>query len=139
MLDWVLGQSAADMWSAFELLAELIGDVRKSTDTVVSNRMNAWWQSATDAVPFLRRLQREFRGAVEIQLGKRLVDGRWISDHVLALANTIDDHHFVDRLPILADALEEAGCDDRFVLDHLRSTASHNSACFVVDGILYRQ
>jgi hypothetical protein len=42
------------------------------------------------------------------------------------------------RLGVLADALEEAGCTDRYVLGHLRSGGDHVRGCFVVDHILGR-
>jgi hypothetical protein len=139
ILDWVLEQSSTDMWLAFEILAELIGDVKMSTDTIVSDRLNAWWKSPTEATTFLRQIQKDFRNAVEIQLGRRLIDDRWISDNVTALASSISDFQVLDRLPILADAMEEAGCDDSFILVHLRSEVSHKSGCWVVDEILHRQ
>ena len=44
-----------------------------------------------------------------------------------------------DRMPILADAMEDAGCDDRVMLDHLRSaTAIHVRGCWALDVILGR-
>jgi hypothetical protein len=46
-----------------------------------------------------------------------------------------DDHRFED-LPILADALEEAGCDDDGVLSHCRLFPRHARGCWVVDAIL---
>ena len=39
-------------------------------------------------------------------------------------------------LPLLADALEEAGCDDRVVLDHCRGPGPHARGCWVVDLVL---
>lgn len=41
-------------------------------------------------------------------------------------------------LPILADALEEAGCDSRALLDHLRGGAQHYPGCWAVDLLLGR-
>jgi len=46
-----------------------------------------------------------------------------------------DDRAF-DRLPILADALEEAGCEDQDILGHCRSGGEHVRGCWVVDGLL---
>jgi hypothetical protein len=43
------------------------------------------------------------------------------------------------RLAVLADALEEAGCDDRQILEHLRSGGDHVRGCFVVDLILAKE
>jgi hypothetical protein len=41
-----------------------------------------------------------------------------------------------DRLPILADALEDAGCDNADILNHCRQPGEHVRGCWVVDLIL---
>lgn len=46
-----------------------------------------------------------------------------------------EDHGFGD-LPVLADALEEAGCSDAVLLDHCRRPGDHVRGCWVVDFIL---
>jgi hypothetical protein len=48
-----------------------------------------------------------------------------------------DDRRFSD-LPILADALEDAGCRDPEILGHLRSPGPHARGCFALDVILGR-
>jgi hypothetical protein len=40
------------------------------------------------------------------------------------------------RLGVLADALEEAGCRDGQLLDHLRGPGPHARGCWVVDAVL---
>jgi hypothetical protein len=60
----------------------------------------------------------------------------WQGETVLRLARGIYDERAWDRLPILADALEEAGCADPAVLGHLRHTGPHARGCHVVDGLL---
>ncbi len=42
-------------------------------------------------------------------------------------------------LPILADALEEAGCGDGDILSHCRGAGPHARGCWVVDSILGKQ
>jgi hypothetical protein len=42
-------------------------------------------------------------------------------------------------LAILADAVEEAGCDDPEILAHLRSARAHVRGCWVVDAILDKE
>jgi hypothetical protein len=44
-----------------------------------------------------------------------------------------------DRLAVLADALEEAGCQDGQILGHLRSGGEHYRGCFVVDALLGKE
>jgi hypothetical protein len=43
------------------------------------------------------------------------------------------------RLSALADALEEAGCTEAAVLDHLRSPGPHVRGCWVVDLLTGRE
>jgi hypothetical protein len=42
------------------------------------------------------------------------------------------------RLSVLADALEEAGCDNADILDHCRHPGEHVRGCWVIDQILGR-
>jgi hypothetical protein len=43
------------------------------------------------------------------------------------------------RLTVLADALEDAGCDDADLLGHLRGPGLHVRGCFAVDLLLGKQ
>jgi hypothetical protein len=45
----------------------------------------------------------------------------------------------MERLPILADALEDAGCDNGDILSHCRSPGPHVRGCWAVDLILGKQ
>jgi hypothetical protein len=55
---------------------------------------------------------------------------------VIALAQGIYDERAFDRLPILADALQDAGCDNDDILNHCRDTGPHARGCWVVDLVL---
>jgi hypothetical protein len=57
----------------------------------------------------------------------------WLTADVRALAEAAYADRAFDRLPILADALEEAGCTDRSMLDHCRQPGEHVRGCWVVD------
>jgi hypothetical protein len=61
----------------------------------------------------------------------------WRTSNVLDLARTIrEDWHF-DRLPILADALMDAGCADEYILGHCHDPgANHGPGCWIIDGLL---
>lgn len=66
-------------------------------------------------------------------------DSRWLewNDRTLPkLAQAIYDEFAFDRLPILADALEEAGCTDPDIFDHCRQPGEHVRGCWVVDLLL---
>jgi hypothetical protein len=58
---------------------------------------------------------------------------------VIALATAAYDSRDFSCLPILADALEEAGCDDADILSHCRGEGTHVRGCWVVDLVLGRQ
>jgi hypothetical protein len=60
----------------------------------------------------------------------------WDNGAIPALARSIYDDRALDRLPILADALEDAGCADRPILDHCRGPGPHCRGCWVVDLVL---
>lgn len=63
-------------------------------------------------------------------------DKRWRSEAVVPLAAGEYTSRAFDRLPILADALEEAGCDHPDVLTHCRGDGPHVRGCWVVDCVL---
>jgi hypothetical protein len=60
----------------------------------------------------------------------------WLTATVVALARGIYDERAFDRMPILADALQDAGCDNADVLDHCRGPGPHVRGCWVVDMLL---
>jgi hypothetical protein len=67
----------------------------------------------------------------------------WLTADASALAQAAYDERGLpsgeldpERLAILADALEEAGCTDQTVLDHLRSSGPHVRGCWALDLIL---
>jgi hypothetical protein len=60
----------------------------------------------------------------------------WRSETVVALASGIYAEWAFDRLHILADALEEAGCDHPDILAHCRGPGPHVRGCWVVDLVL---
>ena len=61
------------------------------------------------------------------------LDRSWLTSTVVALANGIYADRAFDRLPILADALQDAGCDNADVLTHCRGDGPHVRGCWVVD------
>jgi hypothetical protein len=52
------------------------------------------------------------------------------------LARSIDEEKRFEDLPILADALEEAGCDQAELLGHCRKGGTHAAGCWVLDLLL---
>jgi hypothetical protein len=64
------------------------------------------------------------------------VEPPWLTSDVLALATGVYEEKAFDRMPILADALMDAGCDNEDILNHCRQLGEHVRGCWVVDLIL---
>jgi hypothetical protein len=62
----------------------------------------------------------------------------WNDGCVVKLAKAIYDERRFGDLPVLADALEDAGCTDAELLGHLRSPGPHVLGCWATDVILGR-
>jgi hypothetical protein len=60
----------------------------------------------------------------------------WNDCTVLRIAEGVYDEEVFDRLPILADALLDADCDDEELIAHCRSAGPHVRGCWAVDLIL---
>jgi hypothetical protein len=60
----------------------------------------------------------------------------WQTSTVQQLAAAIYQEKAFDRLPILADALEDAGCDSTDLLNHLRQPGEHVRGCWALDLVL---
>jgi len=63
----------------------------------------------------------------------------WLTPTVVKLAQTIYDRYAFNRLPVLADALEEAGCTKADILAHCRQPGEHVRGCWVVDLLLGKE
>src|SRR5205823_4083168 len=64
------------------------------------------------------------------------IEPSWRSTNVVSLSQTIYDERAFERMPILADALEDAGCTDAEVLEHCRQPGVHERGCWVLDLVL---
>jgi hypothetical protein len=65
-------------------------------------------------------------------------DPRWRTADTVGLATAIYEDRAFDRLGLLADALQDAECDDEQVLGHCRSEG-HVRGCWVVDLVLGKE
>ena len=64
----------------------------------------------------------------------------WRTDTAVALARQMYDSRDFGAMPILADALQDAGCGSEDVLGHCRdATAPHTRGCWVVDLVLGKE
>jgi hypothetical protein len=70
---------------------------------------------------------------------KARIQRRWRTDTVLALARTMCASRDFGAMPILADALQDAGCDNDDILSHCRGDGPHARGCWVVDLVLGKE
>jgi hypothetical protein len=61
------------------------------------------------------------------------LDPSWLTSTALALARGIYVERAFDRMPILADGLQDAGCNNEAILDHCRGPGPHTRGCWVCD------
>jgi hypothetical protein len=65
-------------------------------------------------------------------------DPRWRTSDVLGVARGIYDEKAFVRMPILADALMDAGCEDEAIISHCRGHGLHVRGCWAVDMVLQK-
>ena len=63
----------------------------------------------------------------------------WRTSTVIAIARHIYDSREFSPMPILGDALEDAGCDNEDILNHCRGDGPHVRGCWVVDLVLGKE
>jgi hypothetical protein len=61
---------------------------------------------------------------------------RWNDGTIPKMAQSIYNDRAFEQLPVLADALEDAGCNNSDMINHCRSPGPHVRGCWVVDLIL---
>lgn len=89
---------------------------------------DAWWTE--------RQIQADMLRCLLPWDGEIVFDDRWRTPNVMGLARSAQEDGEFDRLPILADALMEAGCNHETILAHCRSEVPHVRGCWVIDWIL---
>jgi hypothetical protein len=67
------------------------------------------------------------------------IEPAWLTSTVLALARYAYDSGDFSAMPILADALQDASCDNADILDHCRGEGPHVRGCWVVDLVLGKE
>jgi hypothetical protein len=65
-----------------------------------------------------------------------VVNPSWLTPTVVSLAQAIYEERAFDSMPVLGDALLDAGCDNQDILQHCRQPAEHVRGCWVVDLVL---
>lgn len=63
----------------------------------------------------------------------------WRTEHTVGIAAKVYEERDFAAMPILGDALEEAGCVEAGILTHCREPGVHVRACWVVDLLLSKE
>jgi hypothetical protein len=63
----------------------------------------------------------------------------WRTSTAAALAAGMYESRDFGAMPILADALQDAGCDSDDILNHCRGPGLHVRGCWVVDAVLNKE
>ncbi len=66
-------------------------------------------------------------------------DPSWLTSTAVAIAQGMYESRDFSAMPILADALQDAGCDNADILDHCRGVGPHVRGCWVIDQLLGKQ
>ncbi len=157
-----------DKWSMFAVVSSaLLGNIHPLISRFLSGTDNQPWQLSKNVSSLIRMMTpapgHEVTGEVlEISVGAEpprksfdqanvlrevvanpfheiVFAPEWRTETVLGLAESIDESPAWDRLPILADAMQDAGCEVPAILDHCRDPLRvHRRGCWVLDLVLNR-
>jgi hypothetical protein len=68
-----------------------------------------------------------------------MFSAQWRSGSAIRLAERMYEEGDFGAMPILADALQDAGCDSEHILSHCRGEGPHVRGCWVVDLVLGKE
>jgi hypothetical protein len=124
-LDAVVWHAALphEFWEATEAL--MVACVRA---------LRAAWGNRKPPVPAQADILREIFGNPSRPVA---FSPAWRTDTAMSLAKQMYESREFSAMPILADALQDAGCDSDELLNHLRDTgAAHVRGCWALDLVL---
>jgi hypothetical protein len=93
----------------------------------------------TAALVWTKRLCDLLRDIFGNPFRPEVIDAAWLlwkDGAVAKIAHSIYADRDFESLPVLADALEEAGCSNAAILSHCRTPAEHARGCWVLDLLL---
>lgn len=132
-------------WTAFAALAHPCRAAEAGNSAVLA----AVWAlgEKTAAARAVRKELRVWqRGAVRDLFGNPFrpssIEPDWLAWNgraIARMARDIYERAAFERLPLLADALEEAGCTDAALINHLRDDGLHFRGCWALDLLLGKE
>jgi hypothetical protein len=112
----------------------VLTEQRQRTDA--SHRMTALTKSREEEYPIIAALLRHIVGN---PFRPAYVEPVWLTSTVVSVAQAIYEERAFDRMPILADALEDSGCANQEILSHCRGSGPHIRGCWLVDLLLGKE
>ena len=88
--------------------------------------------------PAIAAFERGPHDASGMPLPVPTIDPNWLTWNggcVRAIAEGIRTRRAFDGMPILADALQDAGCENDLILNHCRAHSDHTANCWVLRGL----
>lgn len=108
--------------------------------STVANRNSAEWEAAVSAEQAQQcKILHELVGPLLVRpkgFNEKWWNPGWLTRDVIAVAQMIYQQNRLEDMPILGDALEEAGCINAKFLDHCRQPTGHLRGCWVLAWIL---
>ncbi len=125
-------------WDAITAAVVTISHASSSEDGVrlAANASAAASRAAGDEATAQARLVRE---VFPYPLRPTTFSSEWRTSTVVSLAAQMYATRDFSAMPILADALQDAGCDSADILDHCRGDGPHVRGCWVVDLVLGKE
>jgi nucleoid-associated protein YgaU len=124
------------VWHVHTAAAE--AETRAATRAVTRDWDAAWNAAYSAALRAQADLLREIVGNPYRPIAADPAWLTWSGGTLRRIAQHIYDDRRFAELPVLADALEDAGCDNAELLSHCRSGAEHVRGCWAVDVLLGR-
>jgi hypothetical protein len=117
---------------------------------LVRSRLDLWQVTTnTSGIPVNSARARTLDGIQQCELLREIFgnpfrpvafNAAWRTSDVMLLAEGIYAERAFDRMPILADALQDAGCDSDALLNHLRdASVTHVRGCWALDLVLGKE
>src|SRR5262245_12511830 len=126
-------RSSVDPLYCFRMALAALAD---SVDAPAPPRWEEWYAVRSAKFPEFANLLRDIVGDPYRKAALDPACLRWGSGTVAGMARHVYEESAFHDLPILADALEDAGCTDDVLVTHCRRPGGHARGCWGVDLIL---
>jgi hypothetical protein len=150
--EWFYIQDDIERWSEDRLRHEhLVGESYifiGGFEGLISRSLEVWrspWTEAARALGFLGKRADSCTGSEACSLLSDIFGNPfrpvvfskiWRTDSAVSLAQKMYESYDFSLMPLLADLLQDAGCDNPQILEHCRGPGPHVRGCFVVDACL---